>query len=106
MRARAAPRIVFGAGGEAGGNPVELDISCGGECIPVVHDVTSKAPLPGVTAPALALVDLRRVALVCFTVGPAQAIGRSGNCDEVHVVRQEAVGPDLDPMAVSDYRVA
>ena len=86
MSARTAPRIVFGAGDEAGANRVEFDIPCGGECEPVAHDVRSEAPLPEVTAPALSPIDHRRVAPVCFTDGPAQAIGRSGNRNEVDVV--------------------
>ena len=56
MSASAAPRIVLGAGDEAGADWVELDISCGGECVSVVHDVRSEAALPEVAAPALAPV--------------------------------------------------
>ncbi len=56
MSARAAPRVVFGAGDEAGANRVELDIPCSGECVSVVHDVTSEAALPKVTAPASRLL--------------------------------------------------
>src|SRR5712691_10655810 len=104
MSERAAPRIIFGAGDEASANRVELDIPCSGERVPVVHDVRSEASLPEVTAPALAPVDLRRVAPVCFTDGPAQAIARSRNRDDVDVVRHEAVGPDLDPVAAAPLR--
>ena len=56
MSARAAPRVVFGAGDEAGANGVELDIPCSGECVSVVHDVRSEAALPKVTAPASRLL--------------------------------------------------
>lgn len=104
MSARAAPRIVFGAGDEAGANGVELDVPCSGKCVSVVHDVRSEAALPKMTAPALSLVDLSRVAPVCFTDGPAQAIGRAGNCNEVDMVRHEAASPDLDSIAVAPFR--
>jgi hypothetical protein len=103
MRARAAPRIVFGPRDEAGANRVEFHIPCCGERVPVVHHVRSEASLPEITAPPFAPVDLRRIAPVSFTDGPAEAIGRSRNHDEVDVVRHEAVGPDLDLAAVAPF---
>src|SRR3982074_140708 len=103
MSARTAPRIILSAGDEAGPNRVQFDIPSGRERVPIVHDVRSEASLPQVTAPALAPVDLRRVAPVCFTDGAAEAIGRSRNGDEVDVVRHEAVRPDLDPATVGPF---
>ena len=104
MRARATPRIVFGAGDDAGANRVELDIPRCGERVVVVHDVGSEDPLPEMTAPALSPVDRCRVAPVCFTDRSAQAIGGAGNRNQVDVVRHQAVRPDVDAVAVTPLR--
>ena len=83
MSTYATPRIVFRPDDETGANRVELDIPRGGECVSVVRDIRSKPALPYVSAPALAPVDLGRVAPVRFTDRASQASGRRGNRDEM-----------------------
>ena len=52
--------------------------------------------LPQVPSPTLAEVHTPRVASVCFSDAPSEAILRIGHGDQMDVVGHQAVGPDFD----------
>ena len=52
-------------------------------------------------APTLAEVDHARVTSVNLSQGASQSIGRAGNRNQMHVVRHQAVRPNLDVMCTA-----
>src|SRR4051812_3812073 len=94
MSPSARPGPGFRPRDEARPNRVELDVAKAGVEMPLVHRKRAEAALPEMSAPAVAAVDLDRVARVRRRQRGPQAVLMGGDQDEVDVVRHQAPGPD------------
>ena len=94
MRPGAAVGIAVRLADDLRPHGVQLDVSCGGQQVLVVHHKRSKTALPKMPSPALAKVDPPRVSPMGLADRPTQPVLVLGHGDQVNVVGHQAVSPD------------
>ena len=98
MGAGAAPGPVLGTPDKTGADGVEFDIAHRRQEVVLVHHERGKAPLPQVSTPALAEVDVPRIASVGLANRAGQTVYGLGHRNQMHVIRHQAIRLNFHPM--------
>ena len=64
----------------------------------LVRDIGCEASLPEMAPPTFAEVDPAGVPAMSLPDGACQSFDRLRNSDEMHVIRHEAIRPDIHPV--------
>jgi hypothetical protein len=100
----ARPAPVFNRLAEPHPQRVTLDVTDRCQQILLVHDEGVEAFLPQVSAPPVTEIDHPGVAAVCLGNRTAQSVLFARHQDDVHMVRHQAIGPNLRPAAFARGR--
>jgi hypothetical protein len=96
MRARARPAPILRACDEPRPHRVEADIAQRGCEIRLVHRGRAEASLPEMPRALVARLDDAGIGAMHARQRAAQAVGVGRDQDQMHVVRHQAPGPDVD----------
>ena len=99
MSMNAGPQPQVRAMAELGPDRIQLYIPHRLQQVIVIHRIRVKSFLPEVAPPAFPLIYHPCVAPVSIAEQITQAILVFGHCHQVHVVRHQAVSPDIDTSA-------
>ena len=81
---------------KSGANRVEQDVSNGSDQVSLVHRKRRESLLPQMAHPAMAPIDHPCILAMSFTERSGQSVRGRGHTDQVHVIRHQTVGPDVE----------
>ncbi len=93
-----APKVFAGNSHQASPNGVQLYVARRSNKMRLVQDIGCEAPLLEMAPPTFSEVDPACVPAMSLPDGVCQSLDRMRNRDEMHVIRHEAIRPDIHPV--------